>query len=188
MHLREPIEVELERNVKNGVLEPVDNACCAFPTVNVIKPSGDIRICGDFKPLNAILTVDQHPIPCQLFNALAGGERFTKLDLSNAYNQVRVDEESQNYLVINTHKGLFKYKRLPFGISSAPAIFQRIMEKVLGGVKGVVVYLDDIIVTGADDKEQSVYCATQAATTWPAGEEGKVFFLSVVRKVFRSCP
>ena len=62
MHLRAQIEKELERNVKNGVLEPVNIALCAFSTVNIVKPNDDIRICGDFKPLNRIMVVDQYPI------------------------------------------------------------------------------------------------------------------------------
>ena len=151
IHLRAQIEAELIRNVQNGVLEPV-NTLCAFPTVNVVKPIGAIRICGAFKPLNQILIVDQYPIPIptELFSALAGGQRFSKIDLKDAYNQLRIDDESQRYLVINTHKGLFKYRRLPFGISSAPAIFQRVMAKVLKNLKGVNIYMDDILVTGKD--------------------------------------
>ena len=145
----------MERGVKRGILEPVDAAACAFPTVNVVKPSGEIRICGDFKPLNRFLAVDQYPIPhpMDLFSALTGGQKFSKLDLSDACNQLRVDEQSQRYLVINTHRGLFKYKRLPFGISPAPSLFQRIMDKILHNLKGTVFYLDDILVTGANDDE-----------------------------------
>ena len=56
-------------------------------------------------------------------------------------------------LVINTHKGLFKYRRLPFGISSAPAIFQRVMGKVPENLKGVSLCLDDILVRGRDDRD-----------------------------------
>ena len=113
MHLRAQIEKELERNVKNGVLEPVNIALCAFPTVNIVKPNGDIRICGDFKPLNRIMVVDQYPIPIptEMFSSLAGGKLFSKIDMKDDYNQLQVDEECQKWLVINTHKGLFKYRR-----------------------------------------------------------------------------
>ena len=57
-------------------------------------------------------------------------------------------EESQKYLVINTHKGMYAYKRLPFGVASAPAVFQRIMDNILQGLPGVYTFLDDILVTG----------------------------------------
>jgi hypothetical protein len=72
IHLRARIEAELERNVKRGVLKPVDSAICAFPTVNIVKPSGAIRICGDFKSSNQYLVMNQHPIPLpsDLFNSL----------------------------------------------------------------------------------------------------------------------
>ena len=81
MHLRTQIEKELERNVKNGVLEPVNIALCAFRTVNIVKSNGDIRICGDFKPLNRIMVVDQYPIPtpAEMFSSLAGGKFSPRL-------------------------------------------------------------------------------------------------------------
>jgi len=75
---------------------------------------------------------NQYPLPRpeEPFSALNNGQHFTKLDLSEAYLQV---EESQKYLVINTHKGLFHFNRLPYGVASAPAIFQQIMEQVTEG-------------------------------------------------------
>ena len=63
------------------------------------------------------------------------------------------EEESQKLVVVNTHRGLFKYKRLPYGISSAPGIFQRAIESLLHDIPFVVVYLDDILITGTTDEE-----------------------------------
>ena len=81
-----------------------------------------------------------------LFAALAGGKAFTKLDLANAYLQLALDEKSKVYTTINTQKGLFQENRLPFGISSAPAIFHRKKESLLQGLPHVVAYMDDMLV------------------------------------------
>ena len=94
--------------------------------------------------------MDNYPIPKieDLYATLGEGMEFTKLDLSQAYQQLELDEESKDYTVINTHKGLFRYNRLPYGISSAPGIFQRTIESLLQGIPQVVVRIDDILVTG----------------------------------------
>ena len=72
--------------------------------------------------------------PEGLFATMAGGKKFTKLDLSHAYQQVELEPGSRKYVTINTHKGLYQYTRLPFGVASAPAVFQQIMEKLLHGI------------------------------------------------------
>ena len=88
-----------------------------------------------------------------IFSTLNGGKKFTKLDLSQAYLQLPLDKQSQKLTTINTHKGLFQYTRLPYGIASAPAIFQMTMDKILQGLNGVSCYLDDILIIGRDDTE-----------------------------------
>ena len=96
-----------------------------------------------------------YPIPKieDIFATLEDGKTYTKLDLSQAYQQLKLDAESQKYLVINTHKGLFRYTRLPYGISSAPGIFQKAMETLLQGIPHVTVYIDDILITGENDAD-----------------------------------
>ena len=78
---------------------------------------------------------------------------FSKIDLTQAYLQLEVDEESKKYLTINTHKGLYRYNRLLFRIASAPAIWQRTTEQILQGLEGVYCILDDMVITGKDDKQ-----------------------------------
>ena len=70
----------------------------------------------------------------EVFQTLAGGQHFTKLDLADAYLQLELDEESRRYVVYTTHKGLFRVNRLAFGLACAPAIFQAVIEQVLAGV------------------------------------------------------
>ena len=84
---------------------------------------------------------------------MAGGKAFTKLDLCQAYLQVPLDEESRKLVVVNTHKGLYRYTRLPHGVSLTPGIFQRLMETVLQGMPNVIVYIDDILIMGATEDE-----------------------------------
>ncbi|KFD64486.1 hypothetical protein M514_23333 [Trichuris suis] len=154
--MHDAVEKELDRYVKMGILTPLDRSSWAAPVVTVKKPNSRIRICADFSTgLNDQLVIDSYPIPRpeDLCQALRGGITFTKLDLSDAYLQVELDDESKKFLVINTHKGLFQYNRLPFGVASAPAIFQKIMDTMLAGIPNVAAYLDDIILTGKTDEE-----------------------------------
>ena len=109
----------------------------------VVKQDGTVRICGDYKvTVNKAAKVDTYPLPRveDLLASIGNGEKFTKLDLAHAYLQIPLDEESKQYVVINTQKGLYKYNRLPFGIASAPAIFQRTMEGILQGIPNVSIY------------------------------------------------
>ncbi|VDL65922.1 unnamed protein product, partial [Nippostrongylus brasiliensis] len=153
--LRPKVEAKLEELVQNGTLRRVEHTEWATPLVVVPKPGGKVRICGDYKvTVNPQLDINQYPLPKpdDLFHMLNGGKKFSKLDLKDAYMQVELKEEFQKYTTINTHKGLFQYTRVPFGIASAPAIFQKIMETTLAGIEGVLIYLDDITVTGPDDR------------------------------------
>ena len=144
---------ELDHLEQDGVLERVSHSDWATPIVVVRKPTGKVRICGDFKvTLNPVLKSDIHPFPLpeELFHKLNQGYKFSKIDLANAYLQIELEDKS---VVINTHQGLYRYKRLPFGLTCAPAVFQKIVEKVIQGIPGTANYLDDIIVTGTTEKE-----------------------------------
>ena len=89
-----------------------------------------------------------------LFATLSWGQFFSILDLSNAYHQMEVDEPPQAGLAINTHKRLFRYLLLPYGVAAALSLFQKSMEQILKGIGGVVVYLDDLQVTGTTMEER----------------------------------
>ena len=154
--LRESVEGELNRLENERIIEKVTHSEWATPVVVIPKADGGVRLCVDFKvTINPVLKVDQYPLPKaeDLFATLAGGKRFSKLDMSQAYLQLQLCPDSMKYCTINTHRGLYQYTRLPFGIASAPAIFQKVMDTILQGVKGAMCYIDDILVTGWNERE-----------------------------------
>ncbi|UYV68431.1 K02A2.6-like [Cordylochernes scorpioides] len=156
--IRPKVEEALRKMEEQGILTPVEFTRFATPIVPVLKRDGSIRICGDYRSTVNIVESDTFPVPAaaDLQDNLAGGKVFSKLDLKDAYQQLVVDEETAELLAINTHKGLFKVSRLPFGVSCAPGIFQRRMESLIAKIPGVVVYLDDILVTGKDEMEHDL--------------------------------
>ncbi|CAH8498443.1 unnamed protein product [Dicrocoelium dendriticum] len=154
--LRDKVESELRRLQSEGTVEPVQYSDWAAPIVPVLKSDGTIRICGDYKvTINQALELDRYPLPKieDIYASLSCGDLFTKLDLSHAYQQIELDEESRTYTTISTHLGLFRYIRMPFGISSAPSIFQRIIDSLVKDIPNTCAYLDDILITGRTTAE-----------------------------------
>ena len=152
----EAVERELTRLEEVGVISPISHANWTAPIVAVKKSNGNIRICGDFSTgLNDALESHQYPLPLPetIFATLNGGNFFSKIDFTDAYLQILVHEDSKPLLTINTHRGLYQYNRLPFGVKSAPGIFQQIIDTMLAGLNGVVGYIDDVIIMGRNEEE-----------------------------------
>ena len=125
--LYEKVDEEIVHLAEEAILEPVTTIESATTIVPVIKHDGCIRICGDFKlTTNKVTELEQYPLSNikDIFAQLAGESKFSELDLRDAFCQLQLDEESKNLVVINTHKGLFRYTRLPFGDASTPAVYQ----------------------------------------------------------------
>ena len=113
------------------MIKPVNHSRWAAPVVPVPKNDGHLRLSGDYKvTVNGALEVDKYPLPNpeDLFASLAGGKKFSKIDLTSAYQQLRLEEDCQELTTFNTHKGLYKYTQLPFEVSSAPVVFQQVMD------------------------------------------------------------
>ena len=122
----------------------------------VLKKDGRLRLCGDYKvTVNQSLEIDQDPLPKaeELFATLSEGKLFSKIDMTQAYQQIVLDNESQKLVTIDTHCGLYLYTRLLFGIVTVPAIFQRAMDSLLQGILNVVCYLVNILITGKTTSE-----------------------------------
>ena len=159
MRLR--LEIELERLMKEGIIEQVTSSDWATPIVPIPKSNGNLRVCGDYKiTLNPNLVIDRHPISrvSDLLVKLEKGKFFPKLDLEQAYQQIELVDSSKDLTTISTHKGLFRFNRLSYGIASAPSLFQREMEKILDYKEGTVVYFDDVLVSGRtrDEHDKNV--------------------------------
>ena len=114
---------------EEGVLKRVNSAPCAAPIVVVKKrDSEDVRICADFSvTYNSCADVEIYPVPKieDILEAVRGCKLFTILDISQAYHQIPIAAESQPYLTIYTHMGLYSFTRLPNGVHYGPAMFQR---------------------------------------------------------------
>ncbi len=147
--------MELQKLVKQDVIEPVDVSEWVSPIVVTRKKDGGIRLCVDLREPNKAVVVDSFPLPHmeEMFANLCGATVFSTLDLQSAYHQVTLHEDSRNLTAFITHDGLFSFKRVPYGLASAPSCFQRMMSEILKGQSGAHCYLDDIMVAGASLKE-----------------------------------
>lgn len=124
--LRNKIQEELNSLEKQDIITKIDRSDWTTPIVPILKADGTVRICGDFKvTVNKSLKIDDYPVPTieELFKTMAGGKKFTKIDLKKVFLNIEVHPDDRHLLTLNTHKGLYRSNRLMFGIASAPAIW-----------------------------------------------------------------
>ena len=124
------------------------------PVILVKKNSGELRFCVDYRKLNSVTVGHAHPLPRidDILDSLRHSKYFTTLDLRGGYWQISVDEHDRHKTAFATPNGLYEFNRMPFGLSTAPATFQRTMDIILSGLTYVIClcYLDDVIVFGHD--------------------------------------
>jgi hypothetical protein len=157
-HMRSMVEQELKRLLDNDIIEPASGPTSwASPIVVVPKPNdpGRVRICVDMKEANKAIIRERHPMPTldDLAEHLTGCSVFSKIDLRQGYLQLELDSESRDITTFVTHKGLFRSKRLSFGINSASEIFQKEIENSIKNVPQARNISDDIII-GAPTKDE----------------------------------
>lgn len=157
--LMDKVKAELERMVENDIIRPVTEPtewCAAM--VPVPKKSGAIRICVDLKKLNKAVRREHFTLPVlsDIAPKLAGSRYFTKLDAASGFWQIPLDEKSQLLTTFMTPYGRYAFKRVPFGITSAPEIFQRKIMEVVTGLDGVETIMDDLLIYGKTLEQHDV--------------------------------
>ena len=157
-YIREKVKTALTELENQEIIEKVpENEATPWvsPIVAVPKKDGQVRICVDMRMANEAIRRVRHPIPTVngVSFALNGAKFFSKLDLSQAYHQIELDEQSRYITTFSTHVGLYRYKRLNYGTNAAAEIFQYTLETALQGLKGVKNIADDIIIFGSTRAE-----------------------------------
>jgi hypothetical protein len=146
---RQEIREIVDELLRNKIIQE-SNSPYASPVLLVKKKNGESRLCVDYRQLNNITVKDRYPLPQiedQLMR-LSGFKYFSSLDLFAGYHQVPMSEESVPYTAFVTQDGQYEYLRMPFGLCNAPAVFQRMMNNVLGQHRftKVLCYLDDLLI------------------------------------------
>ncbi|XP_039150808.1 uncharacterized protein K02A2.6-like isoform X3 [Drosophila simulans] len=154
--LEDKVMEKLGEALSRDIIEPVKGpSAWISPIVLAFKENGDIRLCVDMRLANKAILRENYPLPtfdC-FMTRLKEAKFFARLDLKDAYHQVALDESSREITTFITPRGLFRYKRLMFGVNSAPEIFQRLLEQMLSTVPNAMNFIDDIIIFGATDLE-----------------------------------
>ncbi len=149
------VQEELDRLLRLDVIARVDEPTQWCAPIVVAPKGPGIRLCVDLSQLNSSVMRERHIMPSvdQTLARLAGARVFSKLDCYNAFLQIPLTAESQLLTTFITPFGRYCFKRVPYGISSAPEHFQKRMSSILQGIDGVVCLIDDILVVGRDQQE-----------------------------------
>ena len=153
---RKEIERQVEELLQMGVIRP-STSPWASPVKLVPKKDGSIRMCVEYRKVNAVTVDDGYPMPGirDVLDSLSGCSFFSLIDLKAGYHQLPVEDDTVPVTTFCTHRGLYEYLRMPFGLKTAPAVFQRCMNEILHPVlrKTAMVYLDDVCVFSKTAKE-----------------------------------
>lgn len=174
-HVRQDVETELQRLEDLDIIEKVHGPTpWTSPIVVVPKKSsssGSVRVCIDMRAANKAIGREKHPMPTidDLIADMNGSKYFSKLDMTNAYHQLELEESSRYITTFTTHVGLRRYKRLLFGVNAASEIFQNAISSLLHDIPGVRNLSDDIIIHG---KTQAAHDQTLQATLQRLNDNG----------------
>ncbi|XP_058449097.1 uncharacterized protein K02A2.6-like [Malaya genurostris] len=160
------IEEKINSLLATDIIEPVEGGCpWVSPLVIVVKDNGDLRICVDMRRANAAIVRERHIMPTMedFLPRFTFAKWFSRLDVKEAFHQVELDSESRYITTFITHMGLFRYKRLMYGIACAPESFQRILEQIISPYsKNAVNFIDDILIFASTEEKHDQMCVVNA--------------------------
>ena len=161
-HLRKQLDIWLDKYLHQDIIEPVSDESTDWVSGLVLAPKprnpNEIRVCGDYRQANTAIKREKHPIPTvdEMMESMSGAVKYSKIDLKAGYHQIPLEKSSRFITTFITHRRLFRYKRLPFGINSASEVFQHAIANAIRGIEGVRDIADDVIVWGSTQQEHDM--------------------------------
>ena len=154
--LKDKVTAKVNELLEIDIIERVEGPTTWIsPVVVAPKPSGDIRLCVDMRRANEAIVRERLPTPTvdEVLEGLNGSTVFPKLDLRWGFHQIKLEPTSRDITSFATDDGIFRYKRLNFGVNAAPEKYQHIVNQTRAGIKGVANIADDFVVHGKDSEQ-----------------------------------
>ncbi|XP_058456693.1 uncharacterized protein K02A2.6-like [Malaya genurostris] len=153
--LRKDVKAELDSMQNLGVIEPISEPTPVLNALVLVRQKDKLRLCIDPSQVNKNLLRRTHPLSTieEISARVCGSQRFTILDMKKGFWQIPVSERTSKYLAFGTPWGRYTCKRLPFGLASAPEVFQKLINTLLDGIKGVESSMDDVLIHAKTEKE-----------------------------------
>lgn len=153
--LRTAVKTELDSMLQMGVIEPIAEPTPVLNAMVIVRQKGKLRICIDPSQVNKNLLRRVHPLSTveEISARICGSKHFSILDMKKGFWQIPVSERTKKYLAFGTPWGRYTCRRLPFGLASAPEVFQNLMSSLLEGIDGVESSMDDILIHAATEEK-----------------------------------